>query len=106
MLNADWPHSAPSIQHSALLLSPPTCRASRRAIVFFASNARNEAFAFIEPHLDADLAVGGTRFGKPVVDVGTQRLQRQLAVQVPRRARDLRPVQPSRHPNLDPARPE
>src|SRR3954468_24869610 len=90
-----------------LLLSPGR-RSARRsfAILFFASSLRHATLALVQPHLDADLAVGRVRFGEPVIDVGAQRLQRQLPVQVPLGARDLRAVQPARYANLDPPRPE
>src|SRR5699024_6650038 len=34
-----------------------------------------EDLAFVDPNLDANLAVGGVGFSKPVVDVGAQGLQ-------------------------------
>jgi hypothetical protein len=43
---------------------------------------------------------------KPVVDVGAQRLQRQLTVQIPLGARDFGAVQAARHAHLDAARAE
>src|SRR6266568_8748130 len=57
--------------------------------------------ATVDPGLDADDAVGGVRLGKTVVDVGAQRVQRQTALQIPLRARDLVAVQPARDPHLD-----
>src|SRR4029078_6603373 len=88
-------------------LSPrPAGGAARRAIVLFAADARRQPLTLVEPHLDADRAVGGERLREAVVDVGAQRLQRQLAVQVPLRARDFRAVQPPRHAHLDAARAE
>src|SRR5262245_6664899 len=80
-------------------------RPARRAfpIFLFPSALRHEPLTFVEPHLDANLAVGGVGFGKPVVDVGAQRLQRQLAVQVPLGTRDFRAVQTARDAHLDAA---
>src|SRR5262245_20570406 len=73
----------------------------RRAVVLFAADPRHEPLALVEPHLDADLAVGRARFGKPVIDVGPERLQRQLAVEVPLGPRDLCAVQPAGDADLD-----
>ena len=74
--------------------------------IFFAAHARREALALVHPDLDADLAVGRLRLGEAVVDVRAQRLQRQLAVQVPLRAGDLGAVQAAGHAHLDAARAE
>src|SRR5204863_6788252 len=81
-------------------------RAARRPVIFFAADARRQALAFVEPDLDADAAVGGERLREAVVDVGAQRLQRQLPVQVPLGARDLGAVQTPRDAHLDAARAE
>ena len=56
---------------------------ARRPVIFLAADLRHQALALVEPHLDADDAVGRVRLGEAVVDVGAQRLQRQLPVQVP-----------------------
>src|SRR4029453_8114062 len=80
--------SAFNIQHSALLPAPARCTA-RGTIVFFAADPRRQALALVEPHLHANRAVGRECFRKAVVDVGAERLQRQLAVEVPLGARDL-----------------
>src|SRR4029450_13185357 len=48
---------------------PPAHGAPRRPVVLLAPDARDEALALVEPHLHADLAVGGARLGKAVVDV-------------------------------------
>src|SRR5436309_11030177 len=53
-----------------------------------------EDLALVDPDLHADRAVGRARLGEAVIDVGADRVQRELAVQVPFRARDLGPVQP------------
>ena len=82
----------------------PAARGTPRSpIIFFAPNPRCQALTLVEPHLDANRAVGGERFGEAVVDVGAQRLQRQLAVQVPLRAGDFRAVQAARDAHLDAA---
>src|SRR4051812_33804512 len=73
------------------------------AVLFLASALRHEALALVQPHLDPDLAVGRVRFGKAVIDVGPQRLQRQLPVQVPLGPRDLGAVQAAGDPHLDAA---
>src|SRR6185437_2437555 len=56
----------------------------------------------IDPHLDADLAVGGFRFAETVIDIGPQRVQRQTSLQIPLGACDFVAVQPARDANLDP----
>ena len=80
--------------------------AAAAAKFLFTAGARRQALALVEPHLHANLAVGRVRFREAVVDVGAQRLQRQLAVQVPFRARDFGAVQAARHAHLDAARAE
>src|SRR5688572_4546778 len=90
------------------LSSVAALRTTRRPIAIFLVTAdpRHQALALVEPHLHADLAVGRARFGEAVVDVGAQRLQRQLAVQIPFGAGDLRAVQPAGDAHLDAARAE
>src|SRR5215467_7450918 len=86
------------------LLRPGLWPPGRAFPVFlFASALRHEPLTLVQPHLDADLAVRRVGFGEAVVDVGAQRLERQLPVQVPLRARDLSAVQPARHTHLDSA---
>src|SRR5581483_4012210 len=58
--------------------------------------------AFVDPGLHADHAVGGTRLAESVLDVGTQRVQRQTPLQVPLRARDFVSIQSSGNANLNP----
>src|SRR3954452_4405206 len=84
------------------LRSSPS-RPPRGAIILFAPDPRDETLALVEPYLDANLAVGGARFGETVVDVGAERLQRQLPVQIPLRPCDFRTVQPAGHTDLDAA---
>src|SRR5262249_26339339 len=88
----DWPITRlPNYAITRLSLGP-SLRPPRRPlpVFLFAAALRHQALALVEPHLDADLAVGRVRFGEAVVDVGAQRLRRQLAVQVPLRAGDFR----------------
>src|SRR5262252_2144142 len=70
-------------------------RPPRRAfpVLFLPSALRHETLTLVQPHLDSDLPVGRVRLGKAVVDVGAERLQWQLAVQVPLGARDFGAVQ-------------
>src|SRR5205085_9709702 len=72
----------------------------------FARRLRRQPLTFIEPGLHTDLAVGRARLGEAVIDVRAQCLQRQLAVEIPFRARDFRAVQPPGHADLDAARAE
>src|SRR5438552_4148509 len=55
----------------------------------------------VNPALDADLPVGCARLGEAIVDVGAQRVQGQLPLEVPLRAGDLGPAETPRHANLD-----
>src|SRR5580704_10677116 len=57
--------------------------------------------AAVDPGLDADDAVGGVRLGKTVVDIGTQRVQRQTALEIPLRARNLVSVETTGDADLD-----
>src|SRR5438552_15177406 len=78
----------------------PTCpflpsrhRSTWRAlpVFLFAAPLGDQAFTFVQPHFDADLAVGGAGLGKPVIDVRPECLQAQLPVHVPLSARALGP---------------
>src|ERR1700722_3060438 len=55
----------------------------------------------IDPGLNPDHAIGGARFGKAVIDIGAQGVQRQTALQVPLRTRDLVAIQTAGDANLD-----
>src|SRR5580765_4359788 len=90
---------------SCPISSRPRLRPTRRAfsVLFLAAALWHQALALVEPHLDPDLSVGRVRFREAVVDVGAQRLQRQLPVQVPLRPRDFGAVQTARDTHLDPA---
>src|SRR5208283_4283716 len=57
--------------------------------------------AFINPALHANHAVSRARFGETIVNIGTQRVQRQPPLQIPLRTRDFIAVQPSAHPYLN-----
>src|SRR5947207_9847713 len=67
----------------------PDSRARRRSprcalpVFLFPRALRHQAFSLVQPDLDADLPVRRVRFREAVIDVRTQRLQRQLPVQVP-----------------------
>src|SRR5438105_3577017 len=58
------------------------------------------------PDLDADYPVGRLRFGKPVVDVGAQRMQWHAALAIPLGARDFDAVQSASAHDLDALRAE
>src|SRR5207237_4057432 len=62
--------------------------------------------AAIHPRLDPDDTIGGVRFRKSVVDIGPQRMQRKLPLQVPLAARDFGAIQAPRHTHLDSLAPE
>src|SRR5262249_1521964 len=66
--------------------------AARRALQHFAAE---------HPDLHADHAVLGLPLGETVVDVGWERVQRDAALAVPLRARDLGAVQAAGHAHLD-----
>src|SRR6267143_5688964 len=57
--------------------------------------------ALVNPALHADLPVGRARLGESVVDVGPQRVQGQLTLQVPLRAGDLGAPQAAGDAQLD-----
>src|SRR5277367_5161154 len=57
--------------------------------------------AAIDPGLDADDAVGGVSLGETVVDIGTQRVQRQTALEIPFGTGDLISVETAGDANLD-----
>src|SRR5690606_13469001 len=68
--------------------------------------ASAEHFAFEDPHLDADYAIGGVRLREAVVDVGTQGVQRYPPLAIPLATPNLRAVQPACHVDLDALRPK
>src|SRR5215813_8663756 len=87
--NGEWgPRSA------AALEGPCRCRL-RLAL------ALPQDLALVHPALHADHAVRGPRFGKAVIDIGAQSVQRQASLQVPFGARDFVAVQTTAYPHLD-----
>src|SRR4030095_4317441 len=56
---------------------------------------------FVDPNLDTNSTVGGACFSKAKVNVSTQRVQWELALQIPLGAGDLSAIQPSRAVNFD-----
>ena len=80
-------------EFSAVLWGIPGFFTPRLPVLFLAPRARCQPLALVEPHLHANRAIGRKRFGKPVVDVCPQRLERQLAVQIPLGPGDLGAVQ-------------
>src|SRR5688500_5507864 len=61
---------------------------------------RLKDLALEDPHLDADYAIGGARLRESVIDFGAEGVQRDAALAVPLRTRDLRAVEATRHPYL------
>src|ERR1035438_3750440 len=59
-------------------------------------------FALVHPALHANHAVSRPCFREAILDVGTQRMQRQASLQIPFRARDLIAIQSPANPDLDP----
>src|SRR6185369_2017423 len=68
---------------------------------FLANLGEVEHFTFVNPYLDADDAVGRQRFGKAVVDVGAQRMQRHATFAVPLGTGDFGAVQAAGDVDLD-----
>src|SRR5262245_52972157 len=54
-----------------------------------------EIIAVVDPHLDADVALGGLGFGEAVIDLGAERGQRDGAVHAALRAGHLGAAQPA-----------
>src|SRR5215510_13281207 len=57
--------------------------------------------AAIDPNFDSDHAKSRSRLRESIIDIRPQRVKRKPSLQVPFGARDLGPVQPSRHAHLD-----
>src|SRR5450755_159832 len=87
--------SALSSQPSAL-----SEKLERASLLRFAFLGRQN-FAFVDPALHPDDAVGGAGFGETVVNVGAQRVQRQPTLQIPFRTRDFVAIQAATDPDLD-----
>src|SRR6266702_1791778 len=58
-------------------------------------------FAFVNPGLHTDESVGRVSFGKTVIDIGAQSVQRQATLQIPLGAGDFVTIQSARYANLD-----
>src|SRR5512135_648531 len=65
-----------------------------------------QLLTLVNPYLDPDHAVGGFRFGKTVVDISTEGMQRHAAFAIPLGPGDLDAVQAARTHDLDPLRAE
>src|SRR5436309_3530514 len=76
------------------------------AVLFLAAPLWDQPFTLVEPDLDSDLSVSRVRLGEAVIDVGAERLQRQLPVEIPLGPRDFGAVQPAGDTHLDTARAE
>ena len=77
------------------------------AIVFSPRRApHGHLVSAVNPDLNADHAERRMGFSKTVVYIRAQRVKRQPSLQIPLGARDLRPVQTSRHSYLDSLSPE
>src|SRR5690606_18407489 len=102
------------------IVSPPLLMPARRPrccflnLTFFGINMMHiprsgrrptrlllEEIALVDPHLDADDAVGRPRFGETELDVRLQGVQRQPTFLVPLGARDLGTAEPPGHHDLD-----
>src|SRR5262249_31210263 len=66
-----------------------------------AAVALRHDLALVDPDLDADAAGRGARLGEPVVDVGTDRVQRHASLRVLLGAAHLGAAQAARALNLD-----
>src|SRR6266540_1159020 len=84
----------------SLPLRPDAAGAPGRA------RALREDLAAHDPDLAADLAVGGLRLGEAVVDVRTQRVERNAALAVPLVSRHLGAAEPARAGHADALRAE
>src|SRR5581483_3916794 len=78
-------------------------RGARRLDLGLARLARQD-IAFVDPDLDADVAVGRGGFGKAVVNIGAQGVQGNLALAILLAPRHLRSGQPARTDDADAAR--
>src|SRR6266404_1075600 len=92
-------------QHRSVLASRISSRLLRRGDRFaFLLNLRSllgNVFALIDPAFHANHAIRGVGFRGAVINIRTQRLQRQPSLQVPLLARDFRAIQPARYAYLD-----
>ena len=58
-------------------------------------------FALVDPNLDADHAIGRVRLAETVINIGAQRVQRQLTLQIPFASGDFSAIQAAGNTNLD-----
>ena len=75
--------------------------ATRFAIHRQIALATRQNLALIQPRLHANHTISRVRFRKAIIDIGPQRMQRQLTLQIPFRTRDFRAIQTARNPNLN-----
>src|ERR1700732_1909753 len=82
-------------------LQIPSLRRDPFALFLDLGSALRHVFTLIDPALHADDAVRGVGLREAKIDVRTQRLQRQAALQVPLFAGDFRAVQAAGHTHFD-----
>src|SRR5437660_1839893 len=73
------------------------CRLRRRRGL----RVMRQHFALEHPNLDADDPVRGARLGKPVIDIGAQRMEWHTTFAIPLAARDFHAIQAPRAHDLD-----
>src|SRR5882672_2293077 len=92
-------------QHRSVLASRISSRLLRRgdrfAFLLKLRSLLGNVFALIDPAFHANHAIRGVGFRGAVINIRTQRLQRQPSLQVPLLARDFRAIQPARYAYLD-----
>src|SRR2546422_183594 len=86
-------------------ISDPRPRRGHSTMLFRALHAAPD-LSLVDPDFHADGAIGGAGLGDAVVDVGAQRVERKLPLEVPLGPGDLGPRQPARAPNPDSLRSE
>src|SRR5581483_8545245 len=96
--------AAPAARTAAIVAEAGRLAGAAGAAVTVAARLVGKHFALVDPHLHADAAEGRERLDVRVVDVGPQRVQRNLAVVVALGARDLRAAQTPRDLHLHAAR--
>src|SRR5882762_11290259 len=90
-----------SVALSKVRFKPTLERASRSSRLWRSLLRRRQDFSAVNPNLDADDAVGRARLGESVVDIRSQRVQRQTALQVPLGTGDFIAVQAATHADLN-----
>src|SRR5437868_10223342 len=86
--------------------SQSRCSEARNSSLLRLALLLSQNLATINPALHADYAIGRLGFGETVIDVGSQRVQRQPPLQVPLGAGDFVAVQAPADPHLDSLAPE